>query len=81
MVRIRSREGLLSRESARDVACFYEPFGDEPYATFGSARFGRTAVGPQEVEVRTEDGQVWTSNFDPKTLRPASTLDWCGGEG
>jgi hypothetical protein len=38
---------------------------------FGSARF----VAPDEAEVTTADGQPWRTTFDPRTMRPAATLD------
>jgi hypothetical protein len=69
MIRIRSRNGLWSRESARDVACFSQHM---PPGTGGfvAARF----VEPNAVEVRADDGSVWTTTFDPQTLMPAQTL-------
>jgi hypothetical protein len=69
MIRIRSRNGLWSRESARDVACFSQhmPRGA---GGFVAARF----VEPNGVEVRADDGTVWTTTFDLHTLMPAQTL-------
>lgn len=69
MIRIRSRKGLRSRESARDVACFSQhlPPG---MGGFAAARF----VEPNGVEVRADDGSVWTTTFDPHTLMPTQTL-------
>jgi hypothetical protein len=69
MIRIRSRNGVWSRESPRDVACFsnHMPPGA---GGFVSARF----VEPNGVEVRADDGTVWTTTFDQHTLVPAQTL-------
>jgi hypothetical protein len=69
MLRIRSRNGLWSRESPRDVACFSQHM---PPGTGGfvAARF----VEPNGIEIRADDGSVWTTTFDPRTLMPAQTL-------
>jgi hypothetical protein len=69
MIRIRSRNGLWSRESARDVACFSRHV-PRSAGGFVSARF----VEPNGVEVSAGDGTVWTTTFDPHTLMPAQTL-------
>ncbi|MFF5225753.1 hypothetical protein [Dactylosporangium sp. NPDC000521] len=77
-LRLRSRDGLLSRDSTATVACFV----NDPYAgheldawTFASA----TVVG-DEIVAKTVDGQEWRVSFDAATLRPATpVIDRCTG--
>nr|BFE57698.1 hypothetical protein GCM10020063_022240 [Dactylosporangium thailandense] len=75
IVRVRSREGLRSREAGQDLACFVVPFDHDaaPERTFASARF----VGGTTVEVTTADGTAWTTAFDQQTLLAAQTLSYC----
>jgi hypothetical protein len=75
VVRIRSRDGLRSREAGQDLACFAVPFDHDaaPDHTFAGARF----VGDTEVEVTTADGAAWVTTFDPRTLLAAQTLSYC----
>jgi hypothetical protein len=71
VLRIRSREGLRSREADQDLACFttpFEPVGPED--TLDTVRF----LSDHEVEVRTEAGEPWTTTFDPHTMLAISTL-------
>ncbi|MFB9176655.1 hypothetical protein ACFFX1_00760 [Dactylosporangium sucinum] len=74
--RLRSRAGLLSRESRDDVACFAFPFDPlGPADTFASARFPDNAT----VEIRTEANVSWTTGFDPHSLAvPARLSHGCG---
>ena len=75
IVRVRSREGLRSREAGQDLACFAVPFDHDttPDRTYAAARF----VGDTMVEVTTADGTAWTTTFDPHTLLAAQTLTYC----
>lgn len=77
VVRVRSREGLRSREAGQDLACFVVPFDHDaaPDRTFAAGRF----VGGTTVEVTTADGAAWTTTFDPHTLLAARTLSYCRG--
>jgi hypothetical protein len=73
VVRIRSRSGLASREAKQDLACFDWENAEE---TFGSARF----LSDHEVEVRTDEGTLWTTTFDPDTLLAQRTVSYgCNG--
>ncbi|MER7279003.1 hypothetical protein ABT369_31650 [Dactylosporangium sp. NPDC000244] len=69
IVRVRSREGLRSREAGQDLACFVVPFDHDaaPERTFASARF----VGGTTVEVTTADGTAWNTAFGQHTLLAA----------
>ena len=77
-LRLRSRDGLLSRDGTAAVACFV----NDPHAgheldawTFASA----TVVG-NELVAKTVDGQQWRVAFDPATLRPTTAvIDRCTG--
>jgi hypothetical protein len=77
IVRVRSREGLRSREAGQNLACFVVPFDHDatPDRTFATARF----IGGTTVEVTTADGTAWTTAFDPHTLLAAQTLSYCRG--
>jgi hypothetical protein len=70
--RIRSRAGLLSRESTRELACMADWSGSS-HIMANEVRF----TGDREVELRTSDGALWTIAFDPRTLTPARTLSNC----
>ncbi len=71
VVRIRSRDGMRSREAGQDLACFSRPSdAAAPDHAFGSARF----VGDTEVEVTGADGVAWTTTFDQRTMLAEKTL-------
>ncbi|GAA3243567.1 hypothetical protein GCM10010532_085890 [Dactylosporangium siamense] len=74
LLRLRSRDGLLSRDGTTDVACFLDKVGGAyPDWTFASA----TVTGDLLV-ARTADGQEWRVTFDPATLRPTTpAIDRC----
>ncbi|MGI5236876.1 hypothetical protein [Dactylosporangium sp. CA-139066] len=78
VLRIRSRAGLRSRESAQALACFGRPVEQqaEPADVLRSARF----LDDGTVEVVTGDGGAWTTQFDPHTMLAAATLQrGCSG--
>ncbi|HEY0696295.1 MAG TPA: hypothetical protein VGD43_00615 [Micromonospora sp.] len=73
-LRLRSRQGPVSRESGGDLACFLEPGYDlDPKWRFDQARF----VGDAAVEVSAQDGSHWRIPFDTRTLSPLYSLDMC----
>ncbi|MET7426811.1 hypothetical protein [Dactylosporangium sp. NPDC005555] len=66
VLRVRSRNGLLSREST-DLGCV-RPADSDPAVV--SVAF----TGPQNVMISTGDGRAWQARFDPETLRPTATF-------
>ncbi|MFD0585097.1 hypothetical protein [Dactylosporangium darangshiense] len=72
VLRIRSRAGLRSRESAQVLACFRRSYEEQaaPDRVLRSARF----VDDTRVELAARDGVAWTTTFDPRTLVAAATL-------
>lgn len=73
-LRVQSRDGWASREGRTDLACFV---GDSSEAAPGGVFDGAAFVGPNEIEVVTEDGRAWRLRFNPATLAPESMLDRC----
>ena len=72
MLLVRSRQLLLSRESATPVAeCPRDPFADEVPPT--SVRF----TGETTVTVPIEGASTVTVTFDPASLEPARTVAMC----
>ncbi|HZM74715.1 MAG TPA: hypothetical protein VFC19_03255 [Candidatus Limnocylindrales bacterium] len=67
VLRVRSRHGLLSREST-DVGCVRPADSD---AAVISVPF----TGSHEFTVDAGDGRFWQVGFDPQTLRPTATFD------
>jgi len=80
-VRLRSRAGIRSRESARPVAVLWYPKPDPPRAarvpTVTATRFR----GRRALEFTTSDGRTWTVTFDPRTLAADRALGRCGSAG
>ncbi|GIH05317.1 hypothetical protein Rhe02_33840 [Rhizocola hellebori] len=66
VVRVRSRNGLLSREST-DLGCV-RPANSEPAALIV------TFTGPHDITVDANDGRSWQAGFDPHALRPTVTF-------
>lgn len=76
MLRLRTREGLPSREGTANVACFAaRASGVGPAWTFGRAE----VTGRDEITAFTDDGTAWPIRFDRRTLSAASPLDRCTG--
>lgn len=71
-LRIQTRDGLLSREGANNIACFAVPESGADDG-FSTARF----VNDTTIAVTTKDGTVWTVAFNPATLGPVRKLDRC----
>ncbi|GAA1404511.1 hypothetical protein [Catellatospora coxensis] len=72
VLRLRSREGLLSRESP-EIACFGNGTMDSPEVLLGRLAF----TGPAQVTLWSDDGGVGVVDFDPETLQPAHPYDRC----
>ncbi|WP_433041676.1 hypothetical protein [Dactylosporangium sp. CS-033363] len=73
-LRLRTRSGLGSRESADNVACFSHSYEvNAPEDVFERAAF----VGEHEVEVRAEQGEPFRTTFAPDSLRAAAA--WSRG--
>jgi hypothetical protein len=72
VVRLRTREGLLSRESDRYVACFAQEDDVRPEEVFVGARF----TGVREIEISMRSGRTWTTTFDADSLRPTGQLGY-----
>lgn len=73
VLRVQSREGLASRESGQDLACFIDASGLGPEWLFDRASF----TGAGEITVFTKDGTRWQARFDTTTLSPVQPLDRC----
>lgn len=77
-LRLRSRDGLLSRDGTATVACFVH----DPYTGHGLDAWtlaSVTIVG-NEMVAKTVDGQERRVSFDPATLRPTTpVIDRCTG--
>jgi hypothetical protein len=74
VLRLRTRQGLTSREGSADIACFISPrSGAGPEWLFGRA----DVTGNDEVAVVTKDGTRWPIRFDARTLSAADPLDRC----
>jgi len=63
VLRVRSRNGLLSREST-DLGCV------QPAVSSERAVVSVAFTGPQEVTISAGGGRAWQARFDPETLRP-----------
>jgi hypothetical protein len=78
LLRLRSRDGLLSRDGAADLACFVHWGGG--FVEFPEWTYTSATVTGSTVIVLTADGQQWRVTFDPATLRPtAPKIDRCTG--
>jgi len=76
VLRLRTREGLASREGTADIACFLVPSsGAGPEWLFGGAEF----TGRDEVAVHARDGTTWRIRVDPRKLTAAGPVDRCSG--
>jgi hypothetical protein len=74
VLRVQSRNGLMSREGMTDIACFSDPNRtDGTEWVFGAATFS----GETEIEAVAEDGTSWRIPFDPITLSAPEPLDRC----
>ncbi|MEU7819947.1 hypothetical protein [Catellatospora sp. NPDC049133] len=72
VLRLRSREGLLSRESP-EIACFGNGTMDSPEVLLERLAF----TGPTQVSLWSDDGGIGVVDFDPETLQPAHPYDRC----
>jgi len=70
--RLRSRAGLLSRESPRELACMADWAGSSQIKV-SQVRF----TSDREVDLHTSDGAAWTIAFDPRSLTPAHKVSNC----
>jgi len=68
VLRVRSREGLLSREST-ELGCV-RPANSEPAVVSVSVAF----TGSHYLTVNANYGRSWRAAFDPETLRPTATF-------
>jgi len=76
VLRLRTREGLASREGTADIACFIVPSsGAGPEWVFGRVEF----TGRDEVAVHARDGTMWRIRVDPRKLTAAEPVDRCSG--
>ncbi|MFF4893584.1 hypothetical protein [Micromonospora chersina] len=74
LLRLQSREGIASRESIEDLACFMvERSGAGPEWLLGRAAF----VDTDEIALSAKDGTTWRIRFDTKSLSPMSSVDRC----
>ncbi|MEV6969748.1 hypothetical protein AB0M47_32005 [Hamadaea sp. NPDC051192] len=74
VLRVQSRNGLMSREGLIDIACFSDPYRtDGNEWIFGSATFS----GETEIEAVAEDGTTWRISFDAVSLAAPQPLDRC----
>ncbi|MEV4131953.1 hypothetical protein AB0J72_07285 [Dactylosporangium sp. NPDC049742] len=77
-LRLRSRDGLLSRAGTATVACFVH----DPYTGHGldAWTFASATVVGNSLVAKTVDGQEWRVEVDPATLRPTTpVVDRCTG--
>ncbi|HEX5534498.1 MAG TPA: hypothetical protein VFX33_12225 [Actinomycetales bacterium] len=74
VLRLQTREGLLSREGGEELGAFIEPEShSDPEWLFDRASF----TGKDEVTVVTRDGTRWQIRFNTQTLAPVNPLDRC----
>lgn len=74
LLRLQSREGIASRESSEDLACFIEErSGAEPECLFGRASF----VDNDQIALSAKDGTTWRVRFDTKSLSSVNPVDRC----
>jgi hypothetical protein len=67
VLRVRSRNGLLSRESA-------EPGCVQPSVSSERAVVSVAFTSPQEITISADGGRTWQARFDPETLRPTASF-------
>ncbi|MEV6846499.1 hypothetical protein [Actinoplanes sp. NPDC051411] len=72
---LRTREGLASRESDIEMACFQDNERGDPAADWFLGRVEFAA--PHTVRFVAASGAGWTVDFDPVTLEPAGAVDQC----
>ncbi len=76
VLRVRTREGLASREGSENLACFIDPTsGAGPEWLFDRASF----TGNDEIAVFAKDGTMWRIRFNTRTLSAIDPLDRCAG--
>jgi hypothetical protein len=76
-LRLRSREGLFSRDGAADLACFVYWGGWSGYPKWTSVS---AEVTGHTLTVRTGDDRRWQVSFDPASLRPTTPMiNRCAG--
>ncbi|MGI5238605.1 hypothetical protein [Dactylosporangium sp. CA-139066] len=74
VLRLRTREGIASREGRDDLACFITPeSGAGPEWLFGRAE----VTGKDEIAVFAKDGTMWRIRFNARTLSAVEPLDRC----
>ncbi|MGI5238735.1 hypothetical protein [Dactylosporangium sp. CA-139066] len=73
LLRLRTRDGLFSRDGTGDLGCFID---DEWAAKHEEAwTFSRaTLAGGDTLVVHTTAGEEWQVRFNPKTLRPLTPM-------
>jgi hypothetical protein len=72
LLRLRTRDGLFSRDGTGDLGCFIDgpvPKDEEAWA-FSRA----TLAGGDTLLVHTTAGEEWQVRFNPKTLRPLTPM-------
>jgi hypothetical protein len=75
VLRLRTRDGITSREGTADLACFIVPeSGAGPEWLFDRA----DVTGKDEIAVTAKDGTVWRIRFNDRTLTAVEPLDRCG---
>jgi hypothetical protein len=74
VLRLRTRDGLASREGTADLACFITPeSGAGPEWLFGRAE----VTGKDRIAAVAKDGTTWPIRFDARTLSAVEPLDRC----
>lgn len=74
VLRLRTREGVASREGTADLACFIVPESGAGTEWL----FGRAEVtGKDEIAVVAKDGTMWRIRFNDRTLSAVGPLDRC----
>jgi hypothetical protein len=74
VLRLRTRDGLASREGTEDLACFSVPTsGAGPEWLFDRASF----TGNDEIAVVAGDGTMWQIRFNTRALSTVNSLDRC----
>ncbi|MFG2041677.1 hypothetical protein [Dactylosporangium sp. NPDC048998] len=74
VLRVRTREGLTSREGSENLACFIDQTsGAGPEWLFDRASF----TGNDEIAVFAKDGTMWRIRFNTRTLSALGPLDRC----
>lgn len=75
LLRLRSRDGLASRESGDNLACFLDNERDEPPQSWFLDR--AEFVTGHAVRLHAANGFTWEVPFDPGTLAPGRLVDQC----